>query len=66
MMSNDMQMEQQRRQWEEDEWNDIERRKQEEARRDEKIEVVMTAAHPTLSTQPVMSITLLPEQEVVH
>ncbi len=38
MTSADMELEQQRRQWE-DEWKDIELRKQEEARRDEKIEV---------------------------
>jgi len=54
MTSNDMQMEQQRRQWEEDEWNDIERRKQEEARRDEKIEVGMTAAQPPSSTKALI------------
>lgn len=39
MTSADMELEQQRRQWEEDEWKDLELRKEEEARRDEKIEV---------------------------
>ncbi|BDA44133.1 probable coiled-coil domain-containing protein 174 at N-terminal half [Coccomyxa sp. Obi] len=40
MTSADMELEQQRRQWEEDEWKDLELRKQEEARRDEKIEAL--------------------------
>lgn len=39
MTSADMEMEQQRRQWEDDEWNELELRKQQEARRDDKIEV---------------------------
>lgn len=39
MTSADMEMEQQRRQWEEDEWSELEQRKREEARKDDKIEV---------------------------
>lgn len=38
MTSADMEMEQQRRQWEDDEWNELELRKQQEAGRDDKIE----------------------------
>ncbi|KAK9916134.1 hypothetical protein WJX75_009035 [Coccomyxa subellipsoidea] len=40
MTSADMEMEQQRRQWEDDEWNELELRKQQEARKDDKIEAL--------------------------
>lgn len=39
MTSKDMEMEQQRRRWEDDEWQEMERRRQEEALKDERIQV---------------------------